>query len=100
MKRGHTGRSMRRLVVLVSFVFAASAAATDARPAPTRELAAPNPLRLASATGLAAAGRTPKVASLDLRSFDSWDGQYLTPAGEAITVKVSDSYARDPARPQ
>ena len=92
--------AMRRLVALLPLVLAACAAAADARPAPTRELAAPNPLRLASAAGLAAPGRTPTATTLDIRSFAFWGGQYITPAGEAVTIRVSDSYAQDPARPQ
>jgi hypothetical protein len=99
MKDVHAA-AMRRLVVLLPLVLAASAASADARSAPTRELTAPSPLRLASGAGLAAPGRTPTVPNLDIRSFASWGGPYLTPAGEAVTISVSDSYAQDPARPQ
>jgi hypothetical protein len=99
MKDVHAA-AMRRLVVLLPLVLAACAVADDARPAPTRELTAPDPLRLASAAGLAAPGRTPTVTNLGLRSFASWGGAYLTPAGEAVTIRVSDAYAQDPARPQ
>jgi hypothetical protein len=102
MKVGHTARSMRRIVVLglLPLVLAAFAAAAGATPATTHDLAAPNALRLASAAGVAAPGRTPVVANLAIRPFASWGGQYLTPAGEPITLRVSDSYPQDPARPQ
>jgi hypothetical protein len=92
--------AVRRLVVLLPLLLAACAAAADAVPASARELSAPNPLRLTSAAGLAAPGRTPMVSSLSLRSFASWGGEYLAAAGEPITIRVSDSYPQDPARPQ
>jgi hypothetical protein len=90
---------MRRLVVLVPLVLAACAGAA-AVPSPGRELTQPDPLKLGNAAALATPGRTPTVSSLSIRSFASWSGQYLTPAGEAVTIEVSDSYAQDPARPQ
>ena len=80
---------MRRLVVLVPLVLAACAGAA-AVPSPGRELAQPDPLKLGNAAALATPGRTPTVSSLSIRSFASWSGQYLTPAGEAVTIRLAD----------
>ena len=91
---------MRRLVVLVPIVLAACAGAANAVPSPGRELTRPDPRKLANGADLATPGRTPTVPSLNIRSFASWSGQYLTSAGEAVTIEVSDSYVQDSARPQ
>jgi hypothetical protein len=91
---------MRRLVVLLPLALAACATAADAVPSSARELSRPNPLELGSVFALATPGRTPTVSRLGLRSFASWGGQYFTPAGETVTIQVSDTYAQDPARPQ
>ena len=87
---------MRRLLVLAS-VAAAACTVAGAANAATQRLSLPNPLEIGNGLALALPGTTPTLNTLPARSFALWGGGYVTPSGETVNIRVSDSYVQDPA---
>ena len=88
---------MRRLLVLASVAASACAVAGAANAAPAQRLSLPNPLEIDNVVGLALPGSTTTLDTAPARTFASWGGSYVTPTGETVNVRVSDSYPQDPA---
>ncbi len=88
---------MRRLLVLASVAAAALTVSGAANAATQQRLSLPNPLEIGDGLALALPGTTTTLDTLPARSFALWGGGYVTPTGETVNVRVSDSYPQDPA---
>jgi hypothetical protein len=87
---------VRRLLVLASVAAAAVGAAGPANAA-RQQLSLPHPLEVGQGLALALPQTTTTVDNEPARTFALWGGPYVTPTGETVNIRVSDSYAQDPA---
>ena len=87
---------VRRLLVLATLAAAAVGTAGPANAAKQR-LSLPNPLEVGQGLALALPQTTTTVDNEPARTFALWGGPYVTPTGETVNVRVSDTYPQDPA---
>jgi hypothetical protein len=87
---------VRRLLVLAS-VATAACIGTSAANAAQQRLPLPDALEIGQGLALAVPSTTTTLNELPARSFALWGGPYVTPSGETVNIRVSNSYVQDPA---
>jgi hypothetical protein len=92
--------SFRRLLGVAMVGAVAGVASVDPAPAATQRLESPGLAEIGVVRAAIPDSLLSPAAGRKLTASAAWGGTFTTPAGEPVTIHVSDTYPQDPARAQ